>query len=243
MDHSAPESYRHCVFRHFESMMATSQASLFSGMNQFPSKDGKLYPVDAFIQTSDRTLILEIRSDNQLVSTDISSIIQERLDPLSKDLEIIAIIESKNGFEALIPASLPPVDYPLILTHQTHLIASNFKDIPAVDGFSFLGHLFDLAMTSSHTSHNWTEEYYELLAFVKDGNVREAVFAALSSCPKYAYEIARELNVPAPSVCRALYSLKNKGLIFCLNPKSKRKKYYQLTAKGRFLQSGKPPNL
>ncbi|MHA2109819.1 MAG: hypothetical protein ACW99R_19100 [Candidatus Hodarchaeales archaeon] len=28
MDHSAPESYRHCVFRHFESMMATSQASL-----------------------------------------------------------------------------------------------------------------------------------------------------------------------------------------------------------------------
>jgi DNA-binding PadR family transcriptional regulator len=72
---------------------------------------------------------------------------------------------------------------------------------------------------------------YELVAFVRDGKIRERVFVALYSQPKYAYEITKELNAHAPSVCRALNALKRKGLVQCLNPNSKRRKYYKLTPK------------
>ncbi|MHA1978993.1 MAG: hypothetical protein ACXABU_12605 [Candidatus Hodarchaeales archaeon] len=224
--------YRKKILSCFERMIANSQKILSSGIELFQSERRKDFCIDAYIETIGIVVGIETRTGIKLTSHDVSSILQERFDPLSNEVAIIAIIDSDIGFDIDASENLPNDNYIILLTHQTKLVAINQKITPNIrlveDIFKYL--------KIPNRENLIEKDYYKLLAFVNDGVIRKIVYKALLSRPKYAYEIAREANVSAVSVCRAITALKKNGLIKCLNPDSKRRKYNQLTSKALYLK-------
>lgn len=80
-------------------------------------------------------------------------------------------------------------------------------------------------------NHN-NEKDYDMLAFILSGSVRIRIYVYLVEKPgSYAYEISRNEHIDVSSVFRSLRALKSRDVVKCLNPKSKRRKLYQLTPK------------
>lgn len=69
-----------------------------------------------------------------------------------------------------------------------------------------------------------------MLAFILNGSVRIRIYSCLFNQPKsYAYEIARIETINVSSVIRSLKELEARNVIKCLNPASKRRRFYKLT--------------
>ncbi|MFX0052503.1 MAG: hypothetical protein ACFFAJ_09280 [Candidatus Hodarchaeota archaeon] len=73
------------------------------------------------------------------------------------------------------------------------------------------------------------EKDYEMLSFILDGNLRKKIYSLLIKRPSYAWEIAKKEKLNVSSVLRALRDLDKNKVILCLNPKSRRHKFYELT--------------
>lgn len=68
-----------------------------------------------------------------------------------------------------------------------------------------------------------------MLAFILNGSVRIRIFAYLSKKVSYASEIARNESLSINSVVRAMKAMERGGVVKCVNPNSKRHKFYSLT--------------
>ncbi len=221
-------AYQQKILSLFEQMMKRSRKIKRTGKPQFQGHQGTDFSISGVIETQEKILVIESCADRCLSLEDIEVIVQGQFDPLSKEEEIIAIIDSKNGFEKQVLTSFPSVHYPLVLTSQTQLITTNILAPPITKGFKIIDELFQISRTSKPIFLS-SELKYELVAFITDGTTRLRLYFALLSRPKYIYELARELKTSPASVYRAIHALKSKKLLICLNPKSSRRKYYQLT--------------
>ena len=68
-----------------------------------------------------------------------------------------------------------------------------------------------------------------MLAFILNGSVRIKVFTYLSKKVSYASEIARNESLSVNSVVRSVKEMEKEGVVECVNPNSKRQKFYRLT--------------
>jgi len=71
---------------------------------------------------------------------------------------------------------------------------------------------------------------WELLAFVKMSEQRQNVLKALTE-PKIPSELAKSLKMDLSHVSRALLQLEEKKLVKCLNPDTRKGRFYQRTEK------------
>jgi predicted transcriptional regulator len=90
---------------------------------------------------------------------------------------------------------------------------------------------------NSAKSHQKLRNKYEMLTFILSGKIRIKIFSCLINKPCYAYEIAKKENLHPSSVIRSLKDLESKKIVECLNPKSYRQKFYQLTMHGASLKA------
>jgi len=79
------------------------------------------------------------------------------------------------------------------------------------------------------------EEKYELKSFILSSKNRLKVLGLLEKVdePIYPAKIADELNLQRSSISRTLSDLKEKELVECLNPNSKKFKFFRITDKGK----------
>lgn len=68
-----------------------------------------------------------------------------------------------------------------------------------------------------------------MLAFILSGSIRSKIVACLVKKPSYAYQIACNKALNISSVYRALRDLKEKKIVECPTPGSKKLKIFKLT--------------
>lgn len=68
-----------------------------------------------------------------------------------------------------------------------------------------------------------------MLAFILSGSVRIKIFVYLCKKVSYASEIARNESLSVTSVARSMKEMERVGVVECVNPNSKRQKFYRLT--------------
>ena len=78
----------------------------------------------------------------QELNNDVQAIIEEKISPISKEEEIIAVIDSCNGFQGDLFQKIAVEDYPVILTQKTNLIATNYRKDNTKNGFGLISELF-----------------------------------------------------------------------------------------------------
>jgi predicted transcriptional regulator len=76
---------------------------------------------------------------------------------------------------------------------------------------------------------------WETISFVNRSRIRKLVLYSLAK-PDTPPKIAKRLDLNRPVVSNALLSLTNKGLVVCLNPASRKERYYQVTKKGETIK-------
>ncbi len=72
---------------------------------------------------------------------------------------------------------------------------------------------------------------WEMISFINSAKNRKLVLFKLAK-PTTPTALAKELHLHRSVVSRALLDLEKKGLVICLNPQSKKERYYKLTKKG-----------
>ncbi len=73
---------------------------------------------------------------------------------------------------------------------------------------------------------------WETISFVNRSKNRKLILFKLAK-PTTPTVLAKELNLHRSVVSRALLGLEKEGLVVCLNPQSKKERYYKLTRKGQ----------
>jgi len=73
---------------------------------------------------------------------------------------------------------------------------------------------------------------WETISFVNRSKNRKLIIFKLVK-PTTPTVLAKELNLHRSVVSRSLLDLEKKGLVECLNPESKKERYYQITRKGK----------
>ena len=72
---------------------------------------------------------------------------------------------------------------------------------------------------------------WELVSFVNSSKNRRLILFKMEK-PVTPTVLAKELNIHRSVVSRSLLALEKKGLVTCLNPESKKERYYKVTKKG-----------
>ena len=234
------QEYRARIFNHFETMMANSQKVISSGFDEYQGKEtDHSYPVDAFIKTDEKIIAIETCMIKRMSNTDILKIIHERFQPLSEEEDIIAIIDSKHGYDDQVLLTVSNESYPLILAQETNLISTNSHITKTGNGLSLINRLFSsIRNNNHHTSIDPLDQVdYDNLITIINGRVRTLIYLSLLDRPKYGSEIAKEIDRQESSVYRALDVLEDKCIVECLNPCGGYRKYYHLTIQGMKLRS------
>lgn len=73
---------------------------------------------------------------------------------------------------------------------------------------------------------------WETISFVNRSKNRKLILFKISK-PTTPTTLSKELNLHRSVTSRALLDLEEKGLVTCLNPESKKERYYQVTKKGQ----------
>lgn len=76
------------------------------------------------------------------------------------------------------------------------------------------------------------EELIEKLSFVRLSKHRTKILEILESNIMMPSEIKKDVNLSYTHLSRYLNSLKEKGLIICLNEQNKKGRYYKITPEG-----------
>lgn len=76
-----------------------------------------------------------------------------------------------------------------------------------------------------------TETNWENVSFILSSDYRKRVLNSLSNI-KTPTKIGKELNIDKAHISRTLSELKNKGLINCLTPNSRKGKLYMISEYG-----------
>lgn len=72
---------------------------------------------------------------------------------------------------------------------------------------------------------------WETISFVNRSKNRKLILFKLTK-PTTPTILAKEMNLHRSVVSRSLIDLQKRGLIICLNPQSKKERYYKVTKKG-----------
>lgn len=72
---------------------------------------------------------------------------------------------------------------------------------------------------------------WETISFINRSKNRKLILFKLTK-PITPTALAKELKIHRSVVSRALLDLQREGLVECLNPKSKKERYYRVTRKG-----------
>ncbi len=72
---------------------------------------------------------------------------------------------------------------------------------------------------------------WELISFVNSSKNRKLILLKLEK-PTTPTILAKELNLHRSVVSRSLIDLEKRKLVSCLNPESKKERYYKVTRKG-----------
>lgn len=76
------------------------------------------------------------------------------------------------------------------------------------------------------------KEFYLILGFVKISQYRINTLKSIGETLKMPSEIARENNYKTSQVSSALYDLKRKNLVFCVNEEVRKGRLYKCTPLG-----------
>lgn len=79
------------------------------------------------------------------------------------------------------------------------------------------------------------KETINLLSFVKSSKYRVKILLFIGENTKIPSEIAKHIDLSNTHTSKYLKSLKEKGLVKCLNEEAKRGRLYQLTPKAKEL--------
>ena len=77
-------------------------------------------------------------------------------------------------------------------------------------------------------------EDMSIISFLARSNKRVQILKSLSQGDKIPSFISKEIDDSSHHVSKYLTSLKEKGLIICLNEEDKRFRFYRITAKGKY---------
>ncbi|MFW9779507.1 MAG: winged helix-turn-helix domain-containing protein [Candidatus Heimdallarchaeota archaeon] len=69
----------------------------------------------------------------------------------------------------------------------------------------------------------------DILGYILEGPARIKIFTFLTQKPGYAYEIAEDIKLPPSTAIQILKEMLERNIVKCLNPRSYRRKYYELT--------------
>ena len=72
---------------------------------------------------------------------------------------------------------------------------------------------------------------WETISFINRSKNRKLILFKLIK-PTTPTVLSKELNLHRSVVSRALLALEKEGLVMCLNPQSKKERYYKVTKKG-----------
>lgn len=72
---------------------------------------------------------------------------------------------------------------------------------------------------------------WETISFINRSKNRKLVLFKLTK-PTTPTVLAKEMQLHRSVISRALLDLEKEGLVVCLNPESKKERYYKLTKKG-----------
>ncbi len=75
---------------------------------------------------------------------------------------------------------------------------------------------------------------WETVSFVNRSKNRKLILQKLSK-PTTPTALAKELGLHRSVVSRALLSMEKEGLVVCLNPQSKKERYYNLAKRGKLI--------
>lgn len=75
---------------------------------------------------------------------------------------------------------------------------------------------------------------WEIISFVNRSKNRKLILYKLTE-PTTPTRLAKQLNLHRSVTSRSLIDLEKVGLIKCLNPQSKKERYYNLTKKGKLI--------
>lgn len=76
---------------------------------------------------------------------------------------------------------------------------------------------------------------WEMISFINRSKNRKLILFRLSK-PTTPTVLARELNLHRSVVSRSLLDLEKRKLVACLNPQSKKERYYNLTKSGKMFR-------
>ena len=76
------------------------------------------------------------------------------------------------------------------------------------------------------------EKLWSLASYIKISKNRKKLLLELAKSPKMPSELVNKLNLTFATVSKNLKSLKDKQLIYCLNPDQKKGRTYFLTTTG-----------
>jgi predicted transcriptional regulator len=76
------------------------------------------------------------------------------------------------------------------------------------------------------------KELYSLLGFVKVSRYRKDTLKCIGKTFKMPSEIAREMDFKTSQVSSALFDLKSKNLVVCLNDEAKKGRLYRCSERG-----------
>ena len=225
------EFYRECFERHGEKIIS-------SGFDQYRENQWTLpHPIDGFLQTRGKMIVIELRASKRLEDEEIKKIIDDRFRPLGRRRKIIGIIESYKGFHEVPLKTLSFEDYPVVLTKSNTIIACNNQ----ARWDKMVRRCFSSFFTPNHGNNNnnkdskrgnrRNDKNYKMLAFILSGSVRMKIFAFLLKGSSYTSEIARAEELNFSSVTRSLRELEEKSVVKCTTPLCTRRKFYELTPK------------
>ncbi len=72
---------------------------------------------------------------------------------------------------------------------------------------------------------------WKTISFINRSKNRKLILFKLAK-PTTPTVLAKELNLHRSVISRSLIDLEKKGLVVCLNPQSKKERYYKITEKG-----------
>ena len=219
--------YTKSVLQSFERIMQDSRIVFKSGYDVIQVNSSHTYPINGYIQSSSRLIVIETRTQNILSIEEIQQIIHTRFRPICQKRPIFAILESYHGYQSCIFEVIREEKYPLLLTQQLAPYALNQAGL-----FHGLKPLLNSMIMRARFPEGVEEQpklNYEMLSYILSGETRVKIVWILFKKPNYPYMISQEVQVDKSSVLKVLRDLEDKGIVECTTPLRKRRRIYHLT--------------